>query len=217
VKSAKRDSGMGEKRMNGFIGKTATAIFFAGGSMMVAGGCYGYKDLVDPCYPDRYDYAARQNVKQCFGPQVQNGHILDQTIWNYDFEPGTANLTEGGKAHLTYLARRRPVVDTTVFLQVAHDISYDPAAPDKYSAERNELDNKRTKAIQDYLSAETAGRSVAFNIVRHDPAEVGQSAVSVNRSVVGMQAGAQGTLMRGASGGGAGGGGSGVTPQATGR
>src|SRR6516225_3928207 len=159
VKSAKRDSGMGEKRMNGFIGKTATAIFFAGGSMMVAGGCY--------------DYTARKNVKQCFGPKVQNGHILDQTIWNYDFEPGTANLTEGGKAHLTYLARRRPVVDTTVFLQVAHDISYDPAAPDKYSAERNELDNKRTKAIQDYLSAETAGRSVAFNIVRHDPAEVG--------------------------------------------
>ncbi|HEV3203299.1 MAG TPA: hypothetical protein VGY77_02900 [Gemmataceae bacterium] len=195
--------------MKGFIAKTMTAIYFAGGSMMVAGGCYGYKDLVDPCYPERYEYAARQSVKQFIGPQVQNGHILDQTIWNYHFEPGTASMTEGGRAHLTYLGRRRPAPDSIIYLQVAHDIAYDPAAPDKYVDARNDLDNKRIKAIQDFLGAETAGRSAPFTVVRHDPSEVGQSAVAVGRSIQGLQATAQGTLARGGAGGGGGGGGGG--------
>ena len=54
--------------------------------------------------------------------QVHNGHVLDQTVWNSHFEPGTDHLTAGGLAHLDYLARRRPAPDTTVFLEVAKDV-----------------------------------------------------------------------------------------------
>src|SRR4051794_34307779 len=93
-------------------------------------GCYGYRDLVDPCYPERYEYAARQEVKAALAPQVQNGHVLDQTVWNYHFEPGTDRLNQGGLDHLAHLARRRPAPDPVIYLQTAQpDVVYDPAAP----------------------------------------------------------------------------------------
>ena len=171
-------------------------MWLAGGSVMAGGGCYGYRDLVDLCYPQRYEYAARQEVKESFGPQVCNGHILDQTVWNYHFEPGTANLTPGGIEHLAYLARRRPCPDPTIYLQVAQDIPYDPAAPEKFIEMRTNLDAKRMLAIQEYLNAETAGRSVVFNIVRHDPAEVGLSAVPVGISIRQEQTSSQGVLIK---------------------
>src|SRR3954447_10228040 len=60
-------------------------------------------DLYDCCYPQRYWYQARQEVRAALAPQVQNGHVLDQTVWNWDFEPGTGKLTDGGLAHLAYL------------------------------------------------------------------------------------------------------------------
>ena len=58
--------------------------------------CGNYHDLVDPCYPQRYEFMARKEVNEAFIPQVQNGHVLDQTVWNYYFEPGTERLTTGG-------------------------------------------------------------------------------------------------------------------------
>jgi hypothetical protein len=191
--------------MKGFIAKTVSAICFAGGGLAAGSGCYGYRDLVDPCYPQRYQFAARQETKAALAPQVQNGHVLDQTVWNYYFEPGTANLTPGGMDHLTYLAQRRPCPDPTVYLQVAHDIQYDPAAPDKYVDARNNLDTKRIQVIQDYLTAQTAGRAVAFNVVRHDPGEVGISATAIRTSITGLQNTSQAILTRpgGAGGGGA--------------
>jgi hypothetical protein len=112
------------------------------------------------------------------------------------FEPGTATLTPGGLEHLAYLARRRPCPDPTIYLQVAQDIPYDPAAPDKFVEARNELDTKRMQAIQDYLTAQTAGRCLTFHVVRHDPAEVGLSAVPVGVSVRIMQTSSQGVFVR---------------------
>src|SRR5947209_5202561 len=50
------------------------------------GNCQAYRNLVDPCYPQRYEYMARKEVNEAFIPQVQNGHVLDQTIWNWMFE-----------------------------------------------------------------------------------------------------------------------------------
>ena len=95
--------------MKGLIRKAAAALCCLAG---VGGlGCYTYRDLVDPCYPERYNYQARQEVVASYTPQEQNGHVLDQTVWNYDFEPGTDRLTGGGLEHLAYLARRRPQPD----------------------------------------------------------------------------------------------------------
>ena len=109
--------------MNGFAARAVSTVCALSG--IAALGCYTWGDVVDPCYPQRYEFAARQEVKQAFSPQVQNGHILDQTVWNYHFEPGTATLTPAGLEHLAYLARRRPCPDPTIYLQVAQDIPYD--------------------------------------------------------------------------------------------
>jgi hypothetical protein len=187
---------MGDTPMNGLIARTLTALGLAGAGLAAAGGCYGYRDLVDPCYPQRYTFQAREEVKAACGPAVLNGHVLDQTVWNYHFEPGTATLTPAGLEHLAYLGRRRPCPDPTVYLQVAQDIPYDQANPFAFVEARNNLDARRTQAILDYLNAQTAGRSVAFTVVRHDPSEVGISAVPVNNSIRGLQTSSQGVMVR---------------------
>jgi len=189
--------------MKGFIAKTVTAVSLSGAVLGMVNGCY-YRDIVDPCYPQRYEYAARMEVNQSFAPQVRNGHILEQTVWNIEFEPGTPRLTPGGMDHLAYLARRRPAPDTAIYLQIAQppDIVYDPKAPDKYAEARAKLDNERVQAIQNYLAAETSGRNLTFSVVLHDPAEVGIAAIPVQRSITAMQAASGGILSRQSLGGG---------------
>jgi hypothetical protein len=187
--------------MNGFIAKTASAVCLAG-ALAATQGCVGYRDVVDPCYPARYNYAAREEVKACFGPQVANGHVLDQTIWNYYFEHkadglGTDELTPGGQAHLAYLARRRPQPDTCVFLQTAQDLPFDAAHPERLVEDRAKLDQQRIVAIQRFLNAQTAGRPVAFQVYIHDPAEVGVSAIAENRAAIDMDGGYRGNLLGG--------------------
>jgi hypothetical protein len=192
--------------MKGFITKTVTAVSLSGAALGMVNGCY-YRDIVDPCYPQRYEYAARMEVNQALAPQVRNGHILEQTVWNYEFEPGTARLTAGGMDHLAYLARRRPAPDTAIYLQVAQppDVMFDPKAPDKFAEARAKLDNERVQAIQSYLTAETSGRNLTFTVVLHDPGEVGIPTSTLLRSIVASQAAGQGILTRQAVGGGTGG------------
>jgi hypothetical protein len=185
--------------MKGFITKAVAAV--CGASLLgVAGGCYHYRDLVDPCYPERYNYMARQEVHAALTPQVHNGHVLDQTIWNYHFEydatkqMGTDKLTPGGMDDLAELARRRPVPDPMLYLQTAHDIPYDPAAPEKFAQLRADLDSRRIQAIQKYLGAETAGRNLSFQVAVHDPAEPGMAAYPAGLSILRMHSAAQGGL-----------------------
>jgi hypothetical protein len=203
----------GANVMKGLIQK-AVAVLCCAGATAGAGGCYTYRDLVDPCYPERYEYAARKEVNAAFAPQVQNGHVLDQTVWNYHFEAGTDRLTAGGLDHLAYLARRRPHPDPIVFLQTAQDVGYDPANPDKLVAARRELDDKRVQAVKNFLTAQTAGRAVDFQVLVHDPADVSQSAVPVNTAVLSSYGGARGVLPSGAAGVG---GGAGAAPPGGGR
>jgi len=143
-------------------------------------------------------------VNLALASQVRNGHILEQTVWNYEFDPGTNRLTPGGMEHLAYLARRRPTPDTCIYLQVAEppDVMFDPKAPEKYAEARAKLDNDRVLAVQSFLGAETAGRNLTFTVVLHDPAEVGMNAGNALRSIIASQAGAQGILTRQAVGGG---------------
>lgn len=195
--------------MKGFIAKAAKLACAAG----LAGGLVGcdrYHDLVDPCWPQRYNYMARRELRAAFCPQINNGHVLDQTIWNYHFDPGTDRLTAGGLEQLAYLARRRPHPDTCLFLQTAQDITYDPREPDKLAETRAELDCKRVQAIQKFLTAQTAGQCV-FKVEVHDPAEVGINAIAAGASAQQML----NTRFRGGlsgGGGGAAGGGGGGAP-----
>src|SRR5438034_6853099 len=139
--------------MKGFISKTMIVAFVCGG-LTLAGGCETYRNLVDPCYPERYEYQSRREVVGAIAPQVLNGHVLDQTVWNYQFELGTDRLTPGGLDALAYLARRRPQADPVIYIQTAQDVAYDPVNPDRYSAARYDLDSKLIQAVQKFLNAQ---------------------------------------------------------------
>ncbi len=165
--------------MKGLIRKAALALCCVAGAGGV--GCVTYHDLVDPCYPARYNAEAAHEVYAASGPQINNGHVLDQTIWAYDFEPGTDRLTPGGWEHLDIIARRRPQPDPIVYLQAAQlgvlvegaDVAYDPDKPDQSMAKRQELDAKRVVAIQKFLGTQTDGRRGDFQVLVHDPSPVG--------------------------------------------
>jgi len=177
--------------MKGLIAKTLCGA----GLLTGAVGCVTCSDLYDPCYPQRYNSAARQEVVAAFAPQMHNGHILDQTVWNHDFEAGSDKLTPGGMEKLGQLARRRPIPDPTVYIQTAQDINYDPAAPDKYVKERMDLDKKRADAVDQYLRAYSAGRpGVSFVVFVHNPSEVGLAAQPVGISVNKMYSTSLGNL-----------------------
>ena len=209
--------------MKGFIRTAATTICLGAGAVSFL-GCSWYRDTVDPCYPERYEYQARREVVGAIAPQVLNGHVLDQTVWNYQFELGSDRLTPGGMEHLGFLARRRPAPDPNVYVQTAQDVTYDPKAPDRFAEARANLDNRRVQAVQNYLMAQTAGRHLTFDVTVHDPNEVGLGAVPVGVAVGKMYLGYQGNLPTTAgagasnvSGGGGAGGGGGGAPAGGGR
>ncbi|GIW82442.1 MAG: hypothetical protein KatS3mg105_4249 [Gemmatales bacterium] len=156
--------------MKGFI-KNALGMAAATGAIWFASGCGPqYHNVVDPCYPERYNNMARQEVNEGFARQIQNGHILDQTVWNSDFRRGTAELAGPGMQRLNYIVRRRPQPNTTVYVQTAQDVRYDPQNPDAFVEMRNTLDRQRIEAVRNYLEAASAGRNLNFNVVLHDPA-----------------------------------------------
>src|ERR1051326_4171616 len=131
--------------MKGFVGKAVALLGWAGALAGLA-GCHTYRDLVDPCYPERYEYQARAEVNSAFAPQVSNGHVLDQTIWNYHFEAGSDRLTPGALETLANLARRRPSADPVIWMQTTLNLPYNPAKPEVLTRKREELGGKRKAA-----------------------------------------------------------------------
>jgi len=160
--------------MNSYMTKLMGGAVLASG--MLAAGCHhgdGYSGHGDPCWPDRYANESRAAVVANFQPQVENGQILDQTVWNTHFEYSTDKLNGAGMDKLDQLARRRPHPDPRLFIQTARDIPYDPAKPEDYSSKRTNLDSKRVAAVQKYLSATLTGRAFPFDVQVHDPAVPG--------------------------------------------
>lgn len=157
--------------MNRYLVRTL-AVTALMGPLLV--GCSA-RNWKDPCWPERYNHQARKSVVDAFAPQVQNGHVLDQTVWNYMFNNGTDELNGYGRYKLDYMVRRRPAPDPHVFVQTAQDLTYDPADPDRLADARRELDQKRIATIQKYLNAQTVGRPMQFEFAIHDPFPVGAS------------------------------------------
>jgi len=153
--------------MKGLIVKTLVVALGLGLTGLT--GCVGvYRNLVDPCWPERYNFQSRTTVREAFVAQVENGHKLDQTVWAHHFEidPKTnqEKLTVGGQEHLKYLARRRPVADTQLFVQTSGD---------------DRIDSQRVVAIKNYLSKQLVAQGNTFEVAVVDPAEVGIHAVPI--------------------------------------
>jgi len=185
--------------MNGFIARTAAAASLVCGVMTLT-GCYGFRDLVDPCYPWRYNYQAQQEVCEPFATQVNNGHVLDQTIYNSHFERGKATLTRGGQDKLQQLARRRPHPDPVIYLATAgigssaqtDDVLWrQDAAPNIAAQERTVLDNARREAIQNYLASIRG--DLSFQVLVHDPAQPSAPAAGILRATTGYISGFTGS------------------------
>ncbi len=185
--------------MNGFIKKALVGMCLGGSALSVT-GCQcslteRHRKCVDPCYPQRYNYMARNEVLEGVINQSNNGHILDQTVWNRFFDVDTKGqptdkLNALGREHLAYLTRRRPNPDPKIYLQTSHDLGYNAADPPEANAQkRAELDSKRLLAVHQFLAAQTAGRNLgfAFVVTIHDPAEVGLAATAIGGNTPPLQ------------------------------
>ncbi len=161
-------------------------------------GCFGYRDVVDPYYPKRYNVDARNSVRASLAPQVSNGNVLDQTVWDFHFETGKPELNAMGKDHLKRLARRRPVAQEVIFLQVAQN-------PDE-NANNKELNKARSENIKTYMTKISQDKvHPEFQVVLHDPAEVSGSGIEAARIIGGKQSGVSGVFTNGQSGSSSGG------------
>ena len=189
--------------MNGLIARTLAAACVAGAAV---GGCVPYRNLVDPCYPQRYNTTARREVMDAFAPQVQNGHVLDQTVFNYHFDKGTDKLNPMGLKKLHELTQRRPQPDANVFLATATDFDYNPENPEAMVDGRRDMDQKRVAAIQRYLTAQLAGRPMQFEILVHDPYEPGANGAYAAGVMRTLNTPTSGSLGGAGTGGGSGGG-----------
>lgn len=158
------------------------------------GDCY--RNWVDPCWPERYSVHARSSVLAAHAAQVHNGHVLNQTIWNWYFEPGTDKLNPAGVAKLDSIARSRPSPDPRLYLQVARDVPVTPDTLDTVGQKRDDLTARRAAVVRRYMDAEPAVERVAYQVFVHDAIEPGLSADFAGRAYR-----AQGQGYRGGIGG----------------
>jgi hypothetical protein len=174
-------------------------------ALSTVGNGHHVRNAYDPCGLERYSATATESVRSSFAPQVHNGMILDQTVFNYHFEQGTDKLLPGGLDKLDQIVRRRPEPCGKVMLATTRDISYDPAKPEDYTNKRQELDAKRIVAVQKYLTAQTAGRPMTFDVAIHDPPEPGAHAAIGRQSLMMHHFTGSPTIGLGGMGGGGGG------------
>ena len=151
--------------MKGFIKQTATGICFSAGLFTIM-GCYHYREIVDPCWPERYNAIAAHSVRDMQIAQADKGHILNQTLWNEDFDGD--KIKPSGIARLKWIAGREPTpVLMKVYLQNA-DVPLD-ADTAKYIREQERANDGRRKAMQAFLSTQTAARNgTVYQIDVHD-------------------------------------------------
>src|SRR5579872_2229594 len=164
-----------------------------------------YRNAVDVSWPERYNYAARESVLAPFAQQAATGHFLEQTIWNWYFEPGSDKLTPGGIDKLDAICRATPAADSRLYLQTARDIVPTQDNVDKVAAMREELNARRAVSIKKYMTTQP-GTAVAYDVYVHDAPVPGIYSPFAMAAFGGQKAGYKGGIVAGASGGGTGGG-----------
>ncbi len=162
--------------MNGFIKKAVAGSCLSAGLISLLVGCDHYRDLVDPCYPERYISQAKHSAYDMLNVQNDKGHLLEQTVWNWYFEPDpktggpSDRLNGAGMAVLQRISRTLPCPDFQLFLQNAQDLPYvEGVSPDKLVRARTELNERRILAIQRFMAAQSAlhGGGV-YQVAVHD-------------------------------------------------
>jgi hypothetical protein len=166
--------------MKGLITKLATGVCL-GLVVTTLAGCVHYRNLVDVCWFERYNSMARHSVRDMFFAQEDKGHMLDQTIWNWMFESddkggATARLNAAGIEQLKYISRRLPVPDGHLYIQNAQDVRFsDAVAPEKLVQQRNDLNNRRIQAIQNFMATQIFTHGGGWQVAVHDFAPPGLS------------------------------------------
>lgn len=198
--------------MNRFVRVAATAAIAVGGAGSVgcvhtdtagdeSGKRHGdgmrYRNWVDPCWPERYNDTARREVVAPFAAQVNNGHILNHTVWNWYFEAGTDILTPAGMAKLDSIAQERPGPDGRLYLQTARDLVVTPQNQDKLGDLRNDLTAKRAASVQKYMAGQPSINAVNYELFVHDLPTAGMSAEFAASSYRGQRTGYRGGLSAG--------------------
>ncbi|HYH67249.1 MAG TPA: hypothetical protein VD866_21310 [Urbifossiella sp.] len=194
--------------------RAAVAILLGG---LGAAGCHGtgggagkggqpegwtrYYNAVDPCYPERYNAQARASVLVPFAAQVNNGHVLEQTVWNWHFDTSSDTLNPAGQAKLDAIAQKRPHPDGKVYLQVARDIpAYGAGGLETVAARRDDLTAKRAETIRKYMAAQPALQPVTYEVHVIDAPVPGMPAEFSARAYRGQATGYVGGLQSGGAG-----------------
>lgn len=176
-------------------------------------GCYGtFHEVVDPCYPERYNCKAREEVRAFREMQEANGTAIEQTLYVHYFEPGKASLNDGGIAFLERVSHRRPAPETTIWIQSAqntYDLDFTKEAG-TIAQKRTDLDNARKALVEQFLKV--ARPDVAFNVVTGaNPGREGINALEIATGVRNIRRTARGYYLipgfQESGGSGAGGGG----------
>jgi hypothetical protein len=170
-----------------------------------------YRNWVDTAYPERYEAAARQETVAAFASQVNNGQVLNQTVWNWYFEQEkvtdkvtgkeslkpSAKLNGAGRAKLDSIAQTRPNPDSRIYLQVARDVPVVGDKVDEARAERDALTVKRADAVRSYLNSMPTVNQTAYDLFVHDPVVPGIPAEFSASALRGQRAGYVGGLSAG--------------------
>lgn len=149
-------------------------------SLVSLTGCYGtYNELVDPCYPERWNCQARSAVQSRVAMQAKNGLDMEQTLFTYHFEPGSDKITPSGQNILARIATRRPSSFKEVFIQNSFDAmpstDFDANRAEEFQQKMRDLNERRKRNVIAYLNMRKPqdGDTTPWQVAVSFPSRVG--------------------------------------------
>ncbi len=196
--------------MNGFIKRTAAVVVL--GSAAALPGCCKDATLgcYDNCWLERYSYQAKQSEMQTFDAQVNNGHVLDQTVFAYHFDArhGQADQGRPGAPGLPGAAPSSARPEDLFADGPGPALRLGRAGAIQQRSQRTGLQARGGDSA--FLNADTAGRPMAFEVIVHDAPTPGLATQPIGNAVQRHYDSFTGSLATGTA---AGGGGGAATPR----
>jgi hypothetical protein len=177
--------------------RARVACALGAGGVALAVCCLGRADGL-PSYhyvhqwPQPYAGQAQGQVAAAVALQAHNGHVLEQTFWNYYFKEGSADLRPAGRALLDRLVRREGEPVLGLYLQTARDVELSADHPGQYGRDQAALNAKRLQVISAYLAATRP--DVVFTLNVHDAAPTRMAALEADGPVRELRVTAKGII-----------------------